>query len=142
MRLFLSRIFCLFQSFKNLLQHHRRRNLTIGSLWNHQRTFTFNDLVGNNHITSDRQTVHKVSIVRHSHLAFAHSPVAVGREHLALVVASICSPVLGIDKIGTLESLHLIIFHAGIANESWVQFIAFWMSDDKIIIGSIHPLGK
>ena len=86
--------------------------------------------------------MHEVGIVGNGHLALAYCPGAVFAQYLSVVVACIGRPVLGIDKIGSFKSFHLVIFYAGISYELGVEFITFGMCNHKVIISCIHPFGK
>ena len=92
--------------------------------------------------------MHEEGVVGDSHLAVADGPggiVVVVAQHLAVVVRTSdtrTAPVLGIDEVGSFESLHLVVFHAGIAHELGVEFIPFGMSDHEIDVGCIHPFSE
>ena len=51
-------------------------------------------------------------------------------------------PVLGIDEVGTLEGLALVVLHAGIAHKLLGQLVALGMGNDEVVVRGIHPLGK
>ena len=73
------------------------------------------------------------------------SPRHVFRQYLAVVFGignARTTPVLGINEVGILKSLHLIVLDAGTSSELRVEFVAVRMSNDEVDIGCCHPLGK
>ena len=52
------------------------------------------------------------------------------------------TPVLGIDEVGSLKCFHLVILYRCVSGKGGIQLVTLRMGDDKVYIGSVHPLGK
>ena len=131
---------------QDALEHHGGADLAIGCLRDDKTGGSLDDLVSNDHVATNGQAMHEVSLVGDCHLAAADGPVevvAVIAQHLAVVGGTgdaRAAPVLGVDEISILEGFHLVVLDRCIAQEGRVQFIALGVGDDDVYIGSIHPL--
>ena len=67
----------LFQSLNQSLQNHCSRDFTVGSFGDNDRLRTFDYIIRDDHISANRQAVHKESIVGYCHLSVADCPFTV-----------------------------------------------------------------
>ena len=89
--------------------------------------------------------MHELAVVGYCHMLVVDSPRHVFRQYLAVVFGignARTTPVLGINEVGILKSLHLIVLDAGTSSELLVEFVAVRMGDYEVDIGCCHPLGK
>ena len=86
--------------------------------------------------------MHEVGVVGESHLFRIYSPVTVRAQHLAIIVSRVCSPVLGIYEVCSLECLSLVIFHFRTSYKCRVELISFRMSDHELIIRHVDAFCK
>ena len=86
--------------------------------------------------------MHEVGIVGQRHLFRVDGPTAVRVENLAVVGIGIGCPVLGVDEVRAFERYLMVIFYASVADEARVQFVAFRVGDDKLVVRRIHPFGE
>ena len=89
--------------------------------------------------------MHESGIVCQTHFFRINRPVGVFGNDLSVVLRSChagAAPVFRIDEVSILKCFSLVIFHASVAHEERVKFVALGMRDDQIHVCRSHPLGK
>ena len=117
-----------------------------GCLGDYKAVWALDNIVGNDEVAANGQTVHELTIVSPRHVLGVNRPRHIFAGNLT-IVGRICyawvTPVLSVDKVGALEGFLLVVLHTGIAYELRIEFITLGVGDNQIDIGGgIHPLGK
>ena len=86
--------------------------------------------------------MHEISVIRKRHFLSVYGPATICADYLSVIRIFISGPVLCVNEIRSFKSLLLIVFHFSVAYESRIKLITFRMSDNKLIICSVHPFGK
>lgn len=78
-------------------------------------------LVGHNHIAAHRQAVHEVGVASECHLLGGDGPVHILADDFSVVGSREATPVFGINKVGTTQSLVLVVRDFCAAGELFVE---------------------
>ena len=96
---------------------------TLGGFGDDERVVTLDDIIGDDETAPYRQTVHEIAIVSPGHVLAVNCPRHVFAQYLTIVGGTgdtRATPVLGIDEMGSFESLALVVLHTGVAHKTRV----------------------